>query len=269
MNKTALFALAFSVTASLAVGCGGEIAADEKDDAKDAPATEDTENARLELSESTTSRVVGRFSYTKGAIKFAFAREMSQKHFLISAEDGRELIDSVMHDDGTHETKLLGGKLIARGVVGQQPTYEGDEHAMAEIDAMPEGRAITLVQPALAISKVDRELLPIDKGVAAGIKTMSGFNSCKQLVGRNDYATCGTWFFGPTILYAENYSSYFNLFYIDGQRTVVPSWRINSRDAWYWARAITAVNYGYCPTPYCGSYNVWSSPVWMKFWASP
>jgi hypothetical protein len=108
-----------------------------------------SDDGSLTIDESSSTVVSGRYTRAGATIAFSFLKEMRGKHIAIATADGRKLFDAIVRADATHETTLLDGRLIARGRIGEEPAFEGDRGVLAEIDAMPEARAVGTLESML------------------------------------------------------------------------------------------------------------------------
>jgi hypothetical protein len=128
-------------------------------------------------------------------------------HVVVTSSDGTPLIDSDVQQGGGHTTRMLGGRLVVKGVAEELPTYDGDRKVERELHEMPEGNVIGGLEPALAAARVNPNMLPT-RYISATTASAVGYGNCNTWVPDGNYATCGSVFLGWTPIYVQNCSTY-------------------------------------------------------------
>lgn len=102
--------------------------------------------------------VEGSFTRGDATIDFLLERDGGTRTAVLSASDGAPLLESIA--EAGHETvTLFGGRAVLSGDPSAAPHVEGDPDAFAELNAMPEARAIAELHAALEEAGVDPVLL--------------------------------------------------------------------------------------------------------------
>jgi hypothetical protein len=177
--------------------------------AADAGAPADvTAEGSLALDQATPTRAVGQFTKAGVTIGFELRREGGERFATITKASGDPIFESTIEDDGTHTTRLLGGRLVVEVAARGKSILTGDPEVQKELDASPEAPVFVALEPALAASGVERSLLPSATATASGIHTEDiGWQyayPCGTTIGANQSVWCGTVFFGSTSLVVYN-----------------------------------------------------------------
>ena len=132
---------------------------------------------------------------------------------MITTADGSPLVDSIIEDDGTHDTLVLGGRMHVDGVAHAAPTVTGDPTALAELDALQLG---------------DLEPLLVGSGIAdnlqftkANVGARANATNCGSWMYTNQTVTCGSVFFGYTSMLLENFDDYPMMANFNGTATML------------------------------------------------
>ena len=184
---------------------------------------------------------------------------------MITTADGSPLVDSIIEDDGTHDTLVLGGRMHVDGVAHAAPTVTGDPTALAELDALQLG---------------DLEPLLVGSGIAdnlqftkANVGARANATNCGSWMYTNQTVTCGSVFFGYTSMLLENFDYYPMMANFNGTATMLGGLGYGSSSGpwyqdhggWWWGAYVSATNWGYCPAGWCASVNFWDSSAVMQF----
>ncbi len=254
ITRSGLFALLLVVSALPAVGCASRIA----DEAADPNGTSASAGA-LTIDTRTETTVSGRFTQDGAAVSFELSRDGDGKHLRVSTVAGGPLVESLIHDNGAHTTRLLGGRLVVERNAEAVTTYAGDRAAEEVLHAMPEAACLGGLEPALVAAKVDSALLPTNAPAAvpgdhADLKPEAFYGSpfavyypCGAWTPPNSQALCGSSFLGYTSFIERNCTSGYAMVVYDGVMDLVPPARngscgATSHGGWYWGMNVPLVN---------------------------
>ncbi len=167
------------------------------DDPGAEPSTEPSADITLTPVEGLTvtarqDHVEGSFTRGDATIDFLLERDGDTRTALLTASDGAPLLESIA-EPGHETVTLFGGRAVLSGTdPSAEPHVEGDASALAELQALPEGRNIAELHAALEQAGVDPVLLgaePADDEVSPRLH----FDGTWWNLYPNESVNLGTW----------------------------------------------------------------------------